>query len=227
MTEAAEVDITQELMDEASVTEFLLRNPDYFRRHPALIADLDSSLTSEAESPSVLIRQVDVLQERNRVLKRRIEELVDVGRANDELFARTRELTLALMRVASTDELNTLFITHLATDFHADLLCCHIAGKRLNFSHLIGDGGIPACAEYLEGSRPLLRSFSAKDLARIFPRDHHAADGSAVLLPLPARPGSCLAIGSRDGGRYHNGVDTMFIAYVRDLVNLTIERLLQ
>ena len=49
------------------------------------------------EAVSLIERQVDILRERNVTMRKRMNELLQAARVNDEIFAKTRSLNLALL----------------------------------------------------------------------------------------------------------------------------------
>ena len=50
-------------------------------------------------------------------MRKRMNELLQAARMNDEIFAKTRSLNLALLEVDSWPELNEVLATHVLVDF--------------------------------------------------------------------------------------------------------------
>ena len=110
-----------------SVLDFLRQSPDFFLRHPSALSEL--SLPHESgEAVSLIERQIDILRERNVTMRKRMNELLQAARMNDEIFAKTRSLNLALLEVDSWPELNEVLATHVLVDFEADFVCAHLCG---------------------------------------------------------------------------------------------------
>ena len=83
-----------------SVLDFLRQSPDFFLRHPSALSEL--SLPHESgDAVSLIERQIDILRERNVTMRKRMNELLQAARVNDEIFAKTRPLNLALLEVDS------------------------------------------------------------------------------------------------------------------------------
>ena len=59
-------------------------------------------------------------------MRRRMNELLQAARSNDEIFAKTRSLNLALLEVNNWPELNEVLATHVLVDFEADFVCAHL-----------------------------------------------------------------------------------------------------
>ena len=64
------------MISEDQVTHYLRTHPDFFQQNPALIADLDFGQPTEA-SVSLVERQVAILRERNMVMRRKVNELME------------------------------------------------------------------------------------------------------------------------------------------------------
>ena len=223
-------------LDEAAVNAFLEANPDYLQRHPQLLAKLQLPHNT-GSAVSLIERQVAVLRERNVAMRRRVNELVAIGQANDALFAKVRSLTLALLDVSDWLELNEIYATYLLVDFKADFVCCHMLrnGKHQpgRFDHIVGhDEQLPQ-AHLMPGADPVCTPLRLAELRSLFPADHFDSEneiatlGSAVLLPLNVHPGGFIAVGSRDVSRFSAELDTLFVSYISDLASHVTARLLQ
>jgi uncharacterized protein YigA (DUF484 family) len=80
---------------------------------------------------------------------------------------------------------------------------------------------LQAFAEFLAAGEPLCGRLLPEKLEFLF-----GADGehvrSAVLLPIPGH--GMLAVGSRDGNRFHPGMGTMFLKLMSDAVAAALTR---
>src|SRR5271166_2488571 len=86
-------------LDDASVAEYLQTYPDFFERNDALLGKLRLPHLRDAGSTVSLVeRQVEVLRERNQSLERKLKELLDVARANDQLADRIHRLSQRLIK---------------------------------------------------------------------------------------------------------------------------------
>ncbi len=224
MTKAAS-EATQLHLSPQEVVGFLKSNPDFFSERTELLTEL--VLPHESGTAASLIeRQVAVLRKRSVQLRRQLNELLAAARSNDVLFAKVRTLTLALLDVSAWHELNEVLATHLLADFDADFVCCHLAGARPNLDHLLGHANALPTAALLRNAQPACSALRAEELKRIFPMQDHEEAGSAVLVPLPLRSGEgCLAVGSRDPGRFTADMDTLFVGYIGDVLARIIDRL--
>lgn len=212
-------------IDDRQVIEYLRENPDFFQTYTNELSDLKVAHAS-GSAVSLIERQVEVLRERIFRMRRRMNQLLQTARNNDELFAKVRSLTFALLDVATWHDLNEVLATNMLVEFEADFVCCHIQGERISLDHIRGYGDAPPFESFLSGSLPMCTTLRASELQTLFPIQEHDRDGSAVLLPLTLpRRGGCLAVGSRETDRFTRDLDTFFVGYIGDVLCRIIDRL--
>ncbi|MDP6377987.1 MAG: DUF484 family protein [Pseudomonadales bacterium] len=213
-----------EPLSHEQVVEFLREYPDFFLGHSSLLSELKLPHDS-GSAVSLIERQVAVLRERNIQMRRRMNDLLQTARDNDELFAKTRSLTLALLDVRDLHDLNEVLATSVLVDFDADFVCCHMRGDGVRYDHLIEHSG-PMPHENFVRNLPLCTTLRPEELDRLFPVQQHESDGSVVLVPLNTTSiDGCLAIGSRDPARFTADMDTLFVTYICDVLCRVIGRL--
>lgn len=214
------------LTDEDIIT-YLRGDSEFFHRHARLLSELNLPHES-GTAVSLIERQVAILRERNMNMRRRMNELVKTAKDNDELFAKTRTLTLELLHVHTWHDLNEVLATYLLADFHADFVCCHLLNQPVAMDHLVNHNDELPHERHITGSRPVCTALRASELNELFPIQHHQGTGSAVLAPLAFGTNSgCLAIGSRDPSHFTSDMDTLFVTYISEVVGGVLQRLAQ
>ena len=217
-------------VSEEQVIVYLRNHPDFFQQHSHLLAELHLRHESGG-AVSLVERQVAILRERNMVMRRRMNELMQTAKHNDELFAKTRTLTLELLHVDSWHELNEVLATYVLTDFHADFVCCHLAASAdaippVSLDHLESHAGSLPHERFVRGSYPICTTLRMEELGSLFPSVSHHGEGSAVLAPLILEaPMGCLAIGSRDPRGFTPDMDTLFVTYIAEVLSRVVQRL--
>ncbi|MDB2416884.1 DUF484 family protein [Pseudomonadales bacterium] len=218
---------TAKSLDDQSVLDFLRKSPDFFLRHPSALSEL--TLPHESgKAVSLIERQVDILRDRNVTMRKRMNELLHAARANDEIFAKTRSLNLALLEVSSWPELNEVLATHVLVDFEADFVCAHLcgAGMALALDHIQHHNHEMPLQHLQSNTSAQCISLRKDELTQMFPLSDHDDSGSAAILDLTIRQGSgALCIGSRDPSRFSKGMDTLFVTYIADIVAKVMDRL--
>jgi len=217
-------------VSEDQVITYLRNHPDFFQQHSHLLSELHLRHESGG-AVSLVERQVAILRERNMVMRRRMNELMHTAKYNDELFAKTRTLTLELLHVNSWHELNEVLATYVLTDFHADFVCCHLAASAgaippVSLDHLESHTGELPHARFVRGAYPICTTLRMEELGSLFPSVSHSGEGSAVLAPLILEaPSGCLAIGSRNPRAFTPDMDTLFVTYIAEVLSRVVQRL--
>jgi uncharacterized protein YigA (DUF484 family) len=210
---------------DALVIDYLREHADFFERHEELLGELRLPHASGA-AVSLVERQLAILRERNSVMRRRMTELMHTARNNDELFRKTRALTLELLNVASWHGLNEVIATSVLTDFGADFVCCHLSAVPAELDHLRGHAGTLPHERLLRGNLAACLTLRADELESLFPGNSVEREGSAVVAPLSLTRGrGCLAIGSRDAAGFAPDMDTLFVTYIAEVISRVVQRL--
>lgn len=218
-------DADRTLTDEV-ILDRLRADPDFFQRHPNLLSELNLPHDS-GRAVSLIERQVAILRERNMQMRRRMNELLQAAKDNDELFGKTRTLTLELLNVRNWHELNEVLATFVLADFQADFVCCHLENVPVFLDHLHSHEGDAPYRRFVRSNVPVCATLRAEELDVLFPIQTHDQDGSAVLAPLFWENGKgCLAIGSREPNRFTSDMDTLFVTYIGEVLSRVIQRLL-
>ncbi len=213
-------------LEEAAIVDYLTANPDFFTRHPSLLTELQLPHPS-GKAVSLVEHQIGILRERNVAMRRRMHELVQAARDNDNIFSKTRSLTLALLDTYSREALNEVLATYVLVDFEADYVCCHLHGEGVSMDHMIHyDAEELPFAHLFNGEDAQCATLREEELALLFPISQHSDSGSAVMLPLgPDGATGMLCIGSRDPQRFSRDMDTLFVAYIADVLTKVIQKL--
>ncbi len=223
-------------LEAADVVAWLRTHTDFFLEYPELLAVL--ALPSESGSTiSFAQRQASLLRKRNSDLRGRLQALLANAESNDALFEKTRALSLTLQKAESENDLNAAFQNDLLTAFAADHLMCYLQSTatttatkswshtgtnrdliRWTESYPLGELFDPAAARCV--------TLRTRELDQLFPNRLSRDEGSAVLIPLPNSKGM-LAIGSDNRERFSNDMGMLFVDFIGELVDVTVQRLLR
>lgn len=214
------------------VARFLASDPDFFQRHPGLLARLNLPHESGQGAVSLVERQLAVLREKNRKLESRLKELIGVARTNHELSDRIHRLALSLIGAGDTGTVIDTLETVLREDFGANdtvVVLFH------NASDIVQDDdtrflrrierrseALKPFSTFLERAKPRCGKARDAQLEFLFP-EHAMEIGSIALVPLGERAEvGMLAIGSQDADRFHPGMSTDFLERIGELVGLAM-----
>ncbi len=215
-------ELQQEISWEDAVARYLEQNPDYFQRHPDLLARIALAHPVGGLAVSLIERQVQVLRDESRQLQRQLRELLGNARDNDALTARVHQFALAMLDARSLDDALDAAADVLRQEFSLDgvrlLIRGHAgaAGDDRLLDELLGrvTGDKPVCGEAPEAA--LLR--------RLF--GEHATDFKtwALVALGGAVPFGVAVVGSRDPYRFHAGQGTVFLTRLGELLTHALAR---
>ncbi|MFN2308978.1 MAG: DUF484 family protein [Gammaproteobacteria bacterium] len=208
----------------AQVEHYLREHPEFFNEHLPLIASLR---IPHAAGPAVSLieRQVAVLRDQNQQYKRKLMELVQVGRDNDALHSNLHLLTLALIRAHDLAEVVERVHGHLRDDFKADAVALRLTRLPADFATETctlplesGDPELASFAAFFRAVRPVCGELKPEQLAFLY-GDQAEAIASTALIPLGVEAElGMLAIGSHDEQRFHPAMDTLFLRCLGELL---------
>ncbi len=215
-------ELQQEISWEDAVARFLEQNPDYFQRHPDLLARIALSHEVGGRAVSLIEHQVKVLRDESRNLQRQLRELLGNARDNDTLTARIHRFAIAMVDARSLDDALDAASDILRQEFNLDgvrLLVRGHAGavgddRQLDELLARAKDGKPVCGEAPD----------AATLRALF--GEHATDIKtwALVALGGALPFGALAVGSRDPYRFHAGMGTVFLTRIGELLTHALAR---
>jgi len=216
--------------EEEAIAAYLRETPDFFDRHPKLLEDLVVP-HSCGGAVSLVEYQVGVLRDQVHEMRRRMQSLANNARDNEALSQRLHQLTLSLVECTGLDEVLTSLYQAMGEDFNADFAAIRLfadpvsAGEQ-GLGEFVGknSAGAELFSQVLTSNKPICGHFKDEQLVFLFP-ENAGEIGSGALLPLGrnARFG-VLAIGSRDGQRFHPGMGTIFLRQLGDIVSRVLVR---
>lgn len=232
--------IKKQAISERDVKQYLANNTDFFKSHVNLLSDLEIPHES-GKAVSLVERQVSILRDQKKQLKRQLQELVQIARENDSLNKQLHKLAMALYKAGSVEAVLEVSRARLKNDYQVD---------ESNFLFFSGEstgegkGAVIGPSQLPPG---LIDSFidnrdpEFKDIEKII-REHKPICGqfkleltktlfgsmttqvkSAALLPLIN--GSCfglLCIGSHDEHWFHAAKGTEFLKKLSELISCSL-----
>jgi hypothetical protein len=217
---------------EDQIAEHLIAHPEFFERHPGVLARLQLPHQRGSAAISLVERQVLVLREKHAALEQKLRELIENGRANDAIADRTHRLTRRLLRARDFNAVIGGLETSLREDFGAsrwvilltDPSLAALAGTSSAHLRVVprGSAELKIFETFFESARP--RSGQIRDTQRdyLFGADGSQV-GSTVLIPLGDRAGlGLLAVASHDTERYLPTMSTDFLVRIGEIVSEAI-----
>lgn len=214
--------------DEEQVVQHLSAHPEFFERHPGVLARLKLPHQRGTAAVSLVERQVLVLRERCASLEQKLHELLENGRVADTIVERMHRLSRRLLRARDADGVLAAVETSLREDFGASRWVTLLTDPA--FAALAGRSG--ANVRFVPRGSPELRIFEAffesgrprsgqvREVQREFLFGAEGRQpGSAALIPLGERAAlGLLAVASHDTERFVPTMSTDFLVRIGELV---------
>lgn len=236
-------------MNDREVAEYLLANPEFFSQNAELLAAVRLANPHGKAAVSLQERQMEMLREKNKLLERRLAELLRYGHENDGIAARFNRWTARVMAERDTHALPRTVTAGLTEVFdvpHAALRLWDVADAhaQADFARHVGEEvrifanslAAPYCgantgfeaAEWLGGAAQPFGAPAAGERA-----EPAGAIESIALLALRAPHAGegapafgLLVMGSPDPRRFHEGMATDFLLQIGALASAGLSRLL-
>jgi len=210
---------------EELVTRFLIDTPEYFARHPELLATLAVPHPETGRAVSLVERQVKILRDRNETLTGELRNLIEIARENDQLGDRIQRFAVAMIECGTVDDVLDTAQDILRQEFSLDAVSIRLTGNprpecpRPEFTTdddpvlielqqmLLANGGSARCGDGLPETlaRPMFLSAST-DIR------------SSAVIGIGRRGlNGVLVLGSRDPKRFHSDMGTLFLARIGEL----------
>jgi uncharacterized protein YigA (DUF484 family) len=212
---------------EESVREYLKQHEDFFERHPDMLDYLHISHGS-GSAVSLVEKQVSVLRERNMEMRKRLNNLTNHARTNDNLYAFTRKLVVALLEANSRTGLAAAFNSAMKTDFEVEHTSFILFGDPAESSadcridsH---DSASIEIGSVLKNGKATCGTLRKEELEYLFPASEGI--GSAAVMPLVAQTElGVIAVGSSDAAYYTSNMGTLFLNHIAEVLVRLLPRL--
>ena len=201
-------------IDAKEVELYLLKNTDFFLTRESLVSELSFKHDSDGAS-SLLEMQIRKLRDEQSRLNDMLSGFLSTGKENEELFFKSKDLTLALITAKDFAAVKKLVEEFFIKNFKVDSCILEILSdsqlKALEDETKIGMNKNAIHMGPL--SKEKITAFFKTDLVK-----------SAVISVMKFENNfGLLKIGSNDPTKYLGDGDTAFIEYIRDIIIKVLE----
>ena len=201
-------------LDAKDVEIFLLENIDFFVSRESLVSELSFKHDSGGAS-SLLEMQVRRLRDEQSRLMEMLTSFVSTGQDNEDLFLKSKTLTLALIKTKDIDS-----IIETVESFFQDIIgadtCNLVLVSDQEVQELESVTGIEMNKNSIH-----MGPFSQEKMSYLF-QDEEMLSGVISIFKVKNKFG-LLKIGSKNQTKYLGDGDTTFIEYIRDVIASVIE----
>ena len=213
-------------MDDDDIRDFLAQNPDYFQRNPELLGLIRIPHASGA-AVSLVERQVSVLRDRNVDLRHRLRDLGSTARDNEQLFADTRALVLALLDAEGAADLERALLRVLRDEFKVEYVGLTLFDDRLagRETRCVAESQArKRLAGLLERRSAACGPLRAEEFEFLFPGAKLVGSVAVALVRHRDETLGMLAVGSSDAAHYSSDMGTLFIEFAAEVIGRCLAR---
>ena len=201
-------------LDAKDVELYLLENTDFFVSRESLVSELSFKHDAEGAS-SLLEMQVRKLRDEQSRLMDMLTGFVSTGKENEELFFKSKNLTLSLISSNKFDEVKKTVELFFQENFEVDSCILEILSDA-ELQKLEKITGLDMNKDAIH-----MGPLSKEKMAAFFSND---AIKSAVISVMKLEKGfGLLKVGSIEATKYLGDGDTTFIEYIRDVIVRVLE----
>ena len=201
-------------LDAKDVELYLLENTDFFLSRESLVSELSFKHDAEGAT-SLLEMQVRKLRDEQSRLMDMLSGFVSTGKENEELFFKSKNLTLSLITSKNFDEVKKTVESFFEKNFEIDS-CILEALSDPELQELESKTGLGMSKDVIHMgplSKEKMDAFFSSDSVK-----------SAVISVMKLKKGfALLKIGSNEPTKYLGDGDTTFIEYIRDIIVRVLE----
>lgn len=226
MNDQQQVRLSDEL-----IADYLRQHPDFFRNHLDLLEQMHLPHPS-GTAISLIAKQLELFRTRHQEQENQLAALIDIARENDAAFNRMHELTLAMLEANSLQDAVANLSEVLAECFLTDFVAVKIIRQRPDFplNNLFvepDDKRLSHFSAELSGNQPKCGRPTFVQAQFLF-GDVAAEVKSCAIIPMVfTQLEGLLAIGSRDEGRFHYSMGSLFLTQMGEIIGTRLISLLQ
>lgn len=224
-------DQQQTQLDEDQVAAYLQLHPDFFQDHLDLLERMHIPHPS-GNAISLISKQLELFRTKHQEQENQLNALIDIARENDAAFNRMHELTLAMLEANSLEDaianLSEVLAECFLTDFVAVKIIMPISESPI--SNLFVEPNAPGLqhfANILQENQPKCGRPTLAQAQFLFGEAANEVKSCAILPMVFTQLDGLLAIGSRDEGRFHYSMGSLFLTQMSEIIGTRFISLLR
>ena len=222
--------IQVEALSDEMVVDYLRTHPEFFNRNRSVVSEL--KIPHDAgDAVSLIEHQIELLREKNKGLEQKIVSLVQIAQDNEQLEQQLHRIAQELISTDVSDEGLSAIVTMLETEFPSLQVRIGLDSSRVesrfSASHLLSENEFDVKAVkqiVIDNHRACLfvRGAQAKALS------HEGQEAeSAAVIPLRSENNfGALILGSNNADRFYEGMGTLFLDHLGELLSKKLKCLL-
>jgi uncharacterized protein len=208
-------------IEAADIAAYLQEHPDFFEHYPQILALMRVTHADTGKAVSLIERQVSVLREQNKSIERKLVELVQIARANEQLSRQLHDFASELLKTQSLSDVVAVAQDKIRELFNTDFVVLRLLDAVSDDQALAMDEENVESLfdELLHDNKPLCGRLRAQQSEFLF-GGNAGEIKSAALIPLhAAEPLGLLALGSRNAQQFNPTMGSLFLSHLGDLIS--------
>lgn len=211
------------------VVRFLKDQPGFFEQHIGVLLDLNLPHLHDDKTISLSEYQVAALREKNVLLEDKLRELIQFGEENDALGERVHRFSLAMLAAASLESLLQAIYYNLREDFavpHIGLRLWRSAEDGADLAEFSATS--KELRLYASGlSHPSCGPHALYETGSWFGEDASRLKSFAMVALRGEEPFGLLVLASEDPERFYQGMGTLYLKRLGELISVALARYLR
>jgi uncharacterized protein len=204
------------------VEGYLREHPEFFNEHLHLLEQMRIPHPS-GNAISLISKQLEIFRSRHQELERQLTELIEIARENDTSYVRMHKLTLALLDAKTIEEavdnLKTVLSEYFLTDFVTFRIIKPISNSAISNLYIEpGSEELKLLSKELSNNQPTCGRPTLAQAKILFGDDAHEVQSYAIMPMMFTQLEGFLAIGSREDGRFHFSMGSLFLTQMSEIV---------
>lgn len=222
-------EITSAISDE-QVVAYLKNHPDFFEQHLDLLEVLHIPHPS-GSAVSLIAKQLELFRSKHKEQENQLIALIDIARENDASFNGMHELSLAMLEANSLEEVIANLSVVMSECFMTDFVSVRIIGHQddaplTNLYVAPDDEALGLFQQEIERNQPKCGRPTLAQARFLFGDAATEVRSCAIIPMMFTRIEGLIAIGSRDEGRFHYSMGTLFLSQMSEIVGTRLIALL-
>lgn len=216
---------------EQLIADYLRQHPEFFQNHLDLLESMHIPHPS-GNAISLIAKQLELFRVKHQEQENQLTALIDIARENDAAFNRMHELTLAMLEANSLQDAVANLSEVLAECFLTDFVAVKIIKQNPDspLNNLFVDPDDARLAHFageLSSNQPKCGRPTLIQAQFLF-GDAAVEVKSCAIIPMSfTQLKGLLAIGSRDEGRFHYSMGSLFLTQMSEIIGTRLISLLQ
>jgi uncharacterized protein len=214
------------------VEQYLREHPEFFNEHLHLLEHMRIPHPS-GNAISLISKQLELFRIRHQELESQLIELIEIARENDTSYVRMHKLTLALLDSMTIEEavvnLEMVLSEYFFTDFVAVRIIKHPPPDAMMSNLYIEPNSdeLKPFSKELSSNQPTCGRPTLTQAKFLFGDAALEVQSYAIIPMMFTQLEGFLAIGSREDGRFHFSMGSLFLTQMSEIVGTRLITLLE